>query len=60
MQKAKGQKILIRAFAIFILAFVLRIFHIAAIYKNSPFFAVLPDDLGAYDRWASKIPDHAP
>jgi len=55
MQKAKGQKILIWAFAIFILAFVLRIFHIAAIYKNSPFFAVLPGDLGAYDRWAGQI-----
>jgi len=55
MQKAKGQKILIWAFAIFVLAFVLRIFHIAAIYKNSPFFAVLPGDLGAYDLWASQI-----
>ena len=58
MQRAKGQRIHIWAFAIFILAFALRIFHIAAIYKNSPFFTVLPGDLSAYDRWAREIIEH--
>ena len=37
------------------LAFLLRFLHIAAIYKSSPFFDVLPGDLGAYDRWAKRI-----
>ena len=55
MQKARGQKIFLWAVAIFILAFALRIIHIASIYKTSPFFAILPGDLGAYDRWASRI-----
>jgi 4-amino-4-deoxy-L-arabinose transferase-like glycosyltransferase len=58
MQRAKGQRIHIWAFAIFVLAFALRILHIAAIYKNSPFFTVLPGDLGAYDRWAREIIEH--
>jgi 4-amino-4-deoxy-L-arabinose transferase-like glycosyltransferase len=34
---------------------LLRFLHIAAIYKSSPFFGVLPGDLGGYDRWASTI-----
>ena len=34
---------------------MLRFLHIAAIYKSSPFFGVLPGDLGGYDRWASTI-----
>ena len=55
MQESKGQRILIWAVVIFILAFTLRFLHIAAIYKTSPFFDVLPGDLGAYDRWATKI-----
>lgn len=55
MQKARGQSIQLWALAVFSLAFVLRIIHIAAIYKNSPFFEVLPGDLGAYDRWAVQI-----
>ena len=55
MQRVKKQRIHIWAFAIFILAFALRIIHIASIYKNSPFADVLPGDLGAYDRWASQI-----
>jgi hypothetical protein len=50
MQEAKGQRILIWAVVIFALAFLLRFLHIAAIYKSSPFFDVLPGDLGAYDR----------
>jgi len=55
MQKVRGQRILSGAFAIFILAFALRIIHIASIYKTSPFFDILPGDLGAYDRWAKLI-----
>ncbi|UCD65401.1 MAG: glycosyltransferase family 39 protein, partial [Deltaproteobacteria bacterium] len=58
MQQVKGQRIHIWAFVIFTLAFVLRLFHIAAIYKISPFFDVLPGDLGAYDRWAREIIEH--
>lgn len=58
MQKARGQRIFIEAVVIFILAFALRIIHIASIYKNSPFFDVLPGDLGAYDRWALEIVEH--
>ena len=45
MQEAKGQRILIWAVVIFVLAFLLRFLHIEEIYKNSPFFAVLPGDL---------------
>ena len=55
MQEAKGQRILIWAVAVFILAFLLRFLHIAAIYKNSPFFEIFPGDLGGYDRWATSI-----
>ena len=55
MPKAKGKSIFLGAIAVFILAFVLRIIHVASIYKTSPFFAVLPGDLGAYDRWATRI-----
>ena len=55
MQEAKGQKILIFAVAIFALAFLLRFLHIEEILKGSPFFDVLPGDLGGYDRWATRI-----
>ena len=55
MQEAKGQKILIWAVAIFILAFLLRFLHIESILTGSPFFDVLPGDLGGYDRWATRI-----
>ena len=55
MQKTTGQRIHFSALAIFILAFALRLIHITAIYKTSPFFDVLPGDLGAYDRWATSI-----
>jgi len=55
MQEAKGQRILIWAVVIFILAFSLRFLHIVAIIKGSPFFDVLPGDLGGYDRWATRI-----
>jgi len=55
MQEAKRQRILIWAAVIFTLAFLLRFLHIVAIYKVSPFFDVLPGDLGAYDRWAKRI-----
>ena len=58
MQGAKGQKILIWAIAVFVLAFVLRLLHVAAIYKSSPFFDILPGDLGGYDRWAKRIVEH--
>jgi 4-amino-4-deoxy-L-arabinose transferase-like glycosyltransferase len=55
MQKTRGQRVLVGPFVIFILAFALRIIHIASIYKTSPFFDILPGDLGAYDRWATRI-----
>jgi 4-amino-4-deoxy-L-arabinose transferase-like glycosyltransferase len=55
MPKAKGKSILFGASAVFILAFVLRIIHVVSIYKTSPFFDILPGDLGAYDRWANRI-----
>jgi 4-amino-4-deoxy-L-arabinose transferase-like glycosyltransferase len=55
MQEAKGQRVLIWGVVIFILAVSLRIVHILAIYKTSPFYDVLPGDLGAYDRWAMMI-----
>ena len=55
MQEAKGQRILIWAVVIFALAFLLRFLHIAAIYKSSPFFDVLPGDLVAYERCAQRI-----
>jgi hypothetical protein len=58
MQEAKGQRILIWAVAVFILAFLLRFLHIAAIYKNSPFFEIFPGDLGGYDRWATSIVEY--
>ncbi len=58
MQKVTEKKILFWALAIFILALGLRLIHIASIYKNSPFFDVLPGDLGAYDRWARQIVEH--
>ena len=43
------------ALAVFGLALTLRILHIVAISKSSPFFGVLPGDLAAYDRWALRI-----
>ena len=43
------------AVVIFALAFLLRFLHIAAIYKRSPFWDVLPGDPGAYDRWVQKV-----
>jgi 4-amino-4-deoxy-L-arabinose transferase-like glycosyltransferase len=55
MQNTRGQKVFIGALVIFILAFALRILHIVSIYKTSPFFDILPGDLGAYDRWAKRI-----
>ncbi len=55
MQEARGQKILIWAVVIFILAFSLRFLHIKAVFNGSPFFDVLPGDLGGYDRWATRI-----
>jgi len=55
MLKARGQSIHIWALAIFSLAFGLRVLHVAAIYKNSPFFDILPGDLNNYDRWARQI-----
>ncbi|MDX1775983.1 MAG: glycosyltransferase family 39 protein [Desulfobulbales bacterium] len=58
MPKAKGKSILFGAMAVFILALVLRIVHVVSIYRTSPFFAVLPGDLGAYDRWAVRIVEH--
>jgi 4-amino-4-deoxy-L-arabinose transferase-like glycosyltransferase len=58
MQKATEKKIFFGALAIFILALGLRLIHIVSIYKNSPFFYVLPGDLGAYDRWARQIVEH--
>ncbi len=55
IHKARGQSIHVWALAVFLLAFILRVIHITAIYKTSPFFDVLPGDLGAYDRWAMRI-----
>ncbi|MEW6218502.1 MAG: tetratricopeptide repeat protein [Thermodesulfobacteriota bacterium] len=45
------------AASLFVLAvaLVLRLFHVLAIFRSSPFFDVLPGDLGAYDRWAQSI-----
>jgi 4-amino-4-deoxy-L-arabinose transferase-like glycosyltransferase len=57
MYEVKPQRILLWAAGIFLLAFGLRFFHITEILQNSPFFDVFPGDLGAYDRWASKIPE---
>jgi 4-amino-4-deoxy-L-arabinose transferase-like glycosyltransferase len=55
MQDAREQRVLLWGVVIFILAFLIRIIHITAIYKASPFFDVFPGDLGAYDRWANEI-----
>ncbi len=41
--------------AVFCLSLSLRILHIVAISRSSPFFDVLPGDLAAYDRWALRI-----
>jgi 4-amino-4-deoxy-L-arabinose transferase-like glycosyltransferase len=40
---------------VFCVALILRFIHIYFIFQNSPFFDILPGDLGSYDRWATKI-----
>jgi len=40
---------------IFGLAVLLRLLHVAAIARSSPFLSILPGDAAAYDRWAQKI-----
>lgn len=55
MQEAGRKKKVLWPALIFALAFLLRILHIAAIQKHSPFFDILPGDLSAYDRWAVRI-----
>ena len=55
MPGARQQRIIFWAAGIFLLAFLLRYTHLVAIQQNSPFFNVFPGDLGAYDKWASRI-----
>jgi 4-amino-4-deoxy-L-arabinose transferase-like glycosyltransferase len=54
IRTSKHQDILWPA-VIFGIAVALRFFHIFSIFNNSPFFDILPGDLGSYDRWAVKI-----
>jgi len=51
----KKYEVLVWGTAIFLIAFGLRLLHVFAITKNSPFFDILPGDLAAYDRWAQQI-----
>lgn len=55
MIRTPYKKTLLWAGAVFMLAFGLRLAHILAISRSSPFFDILPGDMGAYDRWAQKI-----
>jgi len=58
MQESGEQKTLVWPIAVFTLAFLLRLLHIAAVHKNSPFFDILPGDLSGYDQWAVRIVEH--
>lgn len=40
---------------LFAVAMLVRCLHVYFIFRNSPFFDVLPGDLGSYDRWATLI-----
>jgi 4-amino-4-deoxy-L-arabinose transferase-like glycosyltransferase len=55
MTETGKEKKLIWCAIIFAAALLLRCTHVYFIFRNSPFFDILPGDLGSYDRWATKI-----
>lgn len=55
MENIGGKRVWRLGLVVFGIALTLRILHVVAISRSSPFFAVLPGDLAAYDRWALRI-----
>ena len=55
MENTGGKRVWRSGLALFALALALRVLHLVAISRSSPFFDVLPGDLAAYDRWALRI-----